>query len=122
MTTVVEATADLVTALRTVPGAATTTDPGATLANLPALVLGPPRLLWSSDGPYGRGPTDALYTLYVVVDADERAIERLWQLVVDASVAVDNVSEGVVVQADPGVFPSGTAQLPCYDVQIEVPL
>jgi hypothetical protein len=116
---VVNATADIMKALATVPGAVATTDPGATLASLPALVLGPPRLMWESGC---LGPTSALYVVSAVVDADERAIERLWALVVEVGDAVDQFSEGVVVQADPGVFPSGTAQLPCYDVQIEVPI
>ena len=116
---VATATAEVKSALATVPGATVTTDPGATLAVLPALVLGPPRLSWESGC---LGPTEALYIVSVVVDQDERAIERLWDLVVAVGNAVDGHSDGVVVQADPGVFPSGPAQLPCYDVQIEVPL
>lgn len=114
------ATGELLAALKTVPGATATADPGATLANLPALVIGPPRLTWESDGRFG--PTAARYLVWAVVDADERAIERLWSLVVDTAEAIDSRSDGVVVQADPAVFPSGTAQLPAYEIQIEVPL
>lgn len=113
------ATAELKAALATVNGAVATTDPGGTLAALPALVIGPPRLVWQTGCVE---PTEARYLVWVVVDADERAIERLWDLVVEAGHAIDAYSDAVVIQADPAVFPSGTAQLPAYELQVEVPL
>lgn len=118
---VAAATADLVKALETVPDVAVTTDPGTTLASLPAVVIGAPRLTWEGTGAAAAlPPTSAMYPVWVVVDADELAIERLWQLVVEAAGAIDQFTDGgVVVQADPGVFPSGTAQLPCYDITVE---
>ena len=104
---------------QTVDVAVASADPGATLANLPALVLGPPRLTWETGL---RAPTSALFIVYVIVQADERAIERLWDLVVDVGEAIDARTDGVVIQADPSVFPSGTAQLPAYEIQVEVGL
>ncbi len=115
-----DAARDLLAALDSLGEGKATADPGATLANLPAIVLGPPRLTW--EGAANHEPTGALFIVYLVVAADEQAVERLWELVTEASSAIDDRTNGAVIQADPGVFPSGTAQLPCYELQVEVGL
>lgn len=113
------ATADLREALAAVSGVSVTTDPGAELTSLPTIVIGPPRITFETGCP---GPTGARWLVWVVVDADERAIERLWDLVVEAGGAVDRFSDAVVIQADPAVFPSGASQLPAYELQVEGPV
>jgi hypothetical protein len=115
-----DAARDLLAALDSVGEGKATADPGATLANLPAFVLGPPRLTWENAASHE--PTGALFIVYAVVAADERAVERLWDLVTRASEAIDDRTNGVVIQADPGVFPSGTTNLPCYELQVEIGL
>ena len=120
MTVVTDAVGDLTRALDSGTGLAVTSDPGLTLAALPAAVIGPPRLTWESGN---LDPTEATFIVYLVVDADQYAIERMLDLVTEVSNAVDQfMPNAAVTQADPGVFPSGAEQLPCYDVQIEVSL
>lgn len=113
------AAADLLKALDSIGEGKATADPGATLANLPAFVLGPPRLEFETGCP---GPTSATFLVYAVVAADEYAMEKLWSLVVEVEERVMSMTNGVVTQADPGAYPSGTALLPCYEIQVEIGL
>lgn len=114
------AAADIVKALQTIPEITATADPGAVLANLPAAVLGPPRLRW--EGASNEQPTSAQFLVYLVVNADADTVERLLALVEAVVETLDAQTDGVVIQADPGVFPSGTVSLPCYEIQVEVSL
>lgn len=111
-------TLDLLEVLKTVAGTTATADPGLE-PQLPALIIGPPRLAWTTTS---SDPTEATYIVFAVVDADERAIERLWDLCTAVAEAVDRLPHAAVTAADPGVFTSGNAQLPCYHITIEVGL
>lgn len=106
------------TALATDQGLRHYPDPGAVI-DPPGTVLGPPALTWEG---YCDGPTSARFLVYVVVPVDERALERLWALVPQVANAVqEQVSDATVTRADPGTF-TGTVDLPCYEIQIDVSL
>jgi hypothetical protein len=97
-------------------GGAVVRDMGAPLASLPAVVIGPPELLWETGC---LGPTSMRLLLYVVIDADERALERLWDLVPLVADAAD-ATEAAVISAVPGTY--GTPVLPAYEITLEMPL
>lgn len=118
MSVVKAAAAALKAALKTVQDVIPHTDPGATI-DPPATVLGPPALTW--DALYG-GPTSARWLVYVVVGVDDRAIERLWDLVPVVAAALDEVDDAVVIRADPGTYLTGGGELPCYSIQVDVSL
>ncbi len=95
-----------------------TTDLGHALAP-PSVVVGPPALEWEGGCP---GPTGARFLVYVVVDQADRALESLWDLVPQVAAVVDEDTAGVVVRAEPGVYPAGGTDLPAYVIEVEVPL
>lgn len=122
MSAVAVAMVDLETELKEIPefGGAVARDPSAPLAVLPAIVMGPPEMLWATACP---GPNDIRLILYVVVDADERALERMWDLVPIVANWVEANTDAVVVNpVSPGSYVSGTTELPAYKITIEVPL
>lgn len=108
----------LLTALRGVAGVRVYDDSGANV-DPDAVVLGPPTLEWAGVCP---GPTSARWTVYVVVKASDRALQRLWDLVPAVADAVDAVPDAAVIRADPGVFSAGGVDLPCYQIQVDVSL
>lgn len=117
--TVKEAAEALQAALKTVPGTRVYTDPSA-MVDPPGLVIGPPRLQWQT---MCTGPTEAVFTVYVVTALNDRTLERLWELVPQVADAVDNnMYDAVVLRADPGVFPAGGPDLPAYEMTIEISL
>ena len=116
MSTVSVVAEQLEAALRTVPGVEVHVDPGANLSP-PSLVLGLPSLIWESGCV---GPTDARFIIYVIVDANERATEALWDLVTLVGDAIDSTS-AVILRADPGAF-RAQPQFPCYECLTEVGL
>ena len=117
MSAIADAAVMLETALKGMDGVRAYRDPGANL-QCPAAVLGPPALTWETGCV---GPTSARFLVYAVVDADERAVEKLWDLVDQVANAID-ATDAVVVHADPAVYTSGTRQLPCYEITTEVGL
>jgi hypothetical protein len=117
MSAIADAAVMLETALNTVEGARAYRDLGANLV-CPALVLGPPALAWETGC---NGPTSARFLIYAVVDSNERAVEKLWDLVGLVADAID-ATEAVVISADPAVYRSGTTDLPCYEITTEAGL
>jgi hypothetical protein len=87
----------------------------------PGFVLGPPSLLFEG---YGTPvvPTSAVFTVWVVVDANEWSMERLWDLVPLAVTAVESVVDAGVERADPATFPLGDLDLPAYSLTVPVTL
>lgn len=120
--TVKDAAEQLVRALRTVPGVGGSvyTDPAAPNIQCPALVIGPPTLIWDTGS---TDVTEAHFPVWAVVDPDEFAAEKLWDLAPAVSAAIDAHTEGVVSQpATPFAFPHGTTVLPSYQLIAEVPV
>lgn len=121
MSPVAEAVAQLVTALKTVPGISSGsvyTDPAAPGIRCPALVIGPPTLILD-----GVEITDAHFPVWAIVDPGARAMEQLWELAPAVVAAIDEHCEGVVSQPPiPFPFPHGDGDLPSYQLIAEVPV
>lgn len=105
-------------ALQTVPGLRVLRDPGGA-ADGPVAILGAPALTW--DG-VCLDPTEARFMVHVTVEANERALERLWELVPVVAEALDQVVDASVRRADPGTYPTGGSELPAYAIQVDVAL
>lgn len=118
MSAVREAAEQIVTALATLRDLPVVTDTGASLQP-PAVVVGPPRLAWETPC---ADPTEATFLLYVVVAADEWALPALWELVPQVAGAIEEHTDAVVTTAEPGAYQAGNADLPCYELTVEMPL
>lgn len=117
MTAIKEAAEALRDALKTVDGLRATTDPGANI-DPPMGVVGPPALAWEA---YSTEPTSARFVVYVVVAADEKALERLWELVPAVVASLEKVPDAALINpATPGRWQTGRVDLPSYELQIEV--
>ncbi|MDG4790375.1 hypothetical protein O7626_31400 [Micromonospora sp. WMMD1102] len=93
--------------------------PGAAIQP-PAVVLSAPRFAWQT-GCVG-APTDARWLVYVIAAAGERALEVLWGYLPAVAEAIDSVPSAAVIQADPGAYQASSAELPCYEIQVDVGL
>jgi hypothetical protein len=99
--------------LRVVRGVGLRVDP-------PAVLVAPPRLVWNGFGP---DPTDATFTVPVVVAQDDRAMSEVlkWGAVVWQ--ALNDVENAAVRSADPGTWPAGGgSELPAYLIDVEMGL
>lgn len=84
----------------------------------PATVLPPPALTWSYGG---SDPSDASWTVALVVGRHDRAVEQLLSLLPRVVEAVDGLDGRVVVKdARPGTYPAGGLELPAYLISIDV--
>jgi hypothetical protein len=120
MTTVAEAAADLIAALKTVDKLRVISD-GTAALDPPCALLGPPQLDWTAYN--GPGPGQATFVVLIAVPADDRATERLWDLVVTVAAAVESVVDAVVRSAFPiSVTVGQSADLPAYQLQVEMSL
>jgi hypothetical protein len=92
-------------------------EPGAQ-GNPPIVYVGPPSLTWQD---YGFGPTTAVYEVVLAVAADERAVDRLFDLLGPVTDAIDGSreAEASVVSAEPGVWQAGNSNLPAYFIRAE---
>jgi hypothetical protein len=118
MSNVATAANSLEAALKTVEGLRVIRDPGGQV-DPPAAVLGAPRLTWES---MCADPTAATFPVWVLTTFDERAVERLWDLVVEVAEAIDTELQASVTTADPDVFSLGGQELPAYRINVEVAL
>jgi hypothetical protein len=85
----------------------------------PATVLPPPRLVW---GRMGSAPTDATFTVGLIVDRDGREVERLEALLQPVVDALEDLDDVVVTSADLGSYPAGGVELPAWLITLEVAL
>lgn len=104
--------------LRTVDGLRVYRDPGA-LIEPPAALVGPPAVTFDA---YAPEPTTATFIVHLVVAANDRALERLWDLIPPVTAALATVTDAVVTRADPGVFNAGGTDLPAYAIEVETSL
>lgn len=85
----------------------------------PATVLPPPRLTWGLDQDE---PTEATFTVGLVVDRTGREVEQLDALLQPVVSAVRSLTDVVVMSADLGSYPAGGVELPAYLITVEVAL
>jgi hypothetical protein len=85
----------------------------------PAATVAPPRISW---GAFDDAPTEASFTVPVLVGQSERALAELltWVLPVRAALADTGAAVG---PAEPGTWPAGGGvELPAYLIQVDVGL
>lgn len=85
----------------------------------PATVLPPPRLTW---GGMGSAPTEATFTVGLIVDRTGREVEQLEALLPPVVDALESVTDVAVTAADLGSYPAGGIDLPAYLITLEVAL
>ena len=80
-----------------------------------AVVLAPPRLTWGGPGP---DPTDATFSLALVVAANDRAAVHLMRLLPRVVAAVEALDDAVVRRAEIGTYPASPTPLPAYLIDV----
>lgn len=85
----------------------------------PAVIVGMPQLRWEA---LCDGPSDARFPVYIIVPFNDRARNKLWDLVAPVSTAIDENTDGAVVSANPAPFTAGGTDLPSYELTVEVAL
>lgn len=86
------------------------------------VVFGPPGFLWEGMCEADQ-PSSITYSVYLIEDLGERAVERLLDRLPELLFAVGQLGkETVVTGCTPGAFPSGTSDLPCYQINAETTL
>ena len=115
MSRIADARAELAAALDALDGLVVVPD-GANIRP-PAVLVLPPTLAWTGFA------MSATFDVTVVVRADERATERLFELLEPVRDACLTVTDATCASATPSLFPAGDgAELPSYILSIEVSL
>lgn len=104
-------------AVSTVPGLRVVTSVAAAVTP-PAVVIGPPRLVWLGY-PAGQGPLSGQWNVYIVVTLNAYAIDALLALVASVASAIEEHTTGVVMGSAPGTYPSPTGPLPAYIITVQ---
>lgn len=118
MSVVADAAKALGAALAVLDGVRVYVDPAAAV-DPPAVAVGPPALTFET---FSEDPTNATFVVFVVVPLDERALERLWELVPAARAAITSGTPAACGTASPSVFNSGGRDLPAYELTVDYPL
>lgn len=118
-----QARRDLLAALRTVDGLKVLGDPGGAV-DPPTAVVGIPAVGWRA---YSGAPTEARFVVVLVVPADDRATERLSNLLPPVVAAVETSMTSAALQdgpaaAQPAVWNSSGVELPAWEVIFNVDL
>jgi len=87
--------------------------------NPPSVVVGPPTMLPKTTAA-DSGPMLCQLTVYVVVNESERAFREVLDVAQLVVRVLDEPAGIVVTQWRPLTFPSGSAELPAYAIDIEV--
>lgn len=114
MTALEDAHEALYAALDAVEGLSVPRDMSAALSP-PAAILAPPRLSW---GTVRTEPTEATFTVYVVVRDDKYAMGRLWSWVQTVVDAIDGTADATFTEAEPALYQN----LPAYEIPVNYPL
>ncbi len=86
------------------------------------VVIGPPTFTWEGLCDVDE-PTSLTFPVYLIEALHERAIERLLANLPTLIRALQRIQDATIVQpATPGAFPSGTSDLPCYQLTVEMTL
>lgn len=110
--------AALTAALGTVAGLRVYNDPGAVI-DPPGAVLGLSELTW--DAYNDAYPSESTTMVYLLVAADDRAVDNLATLVDQVAGAVWSATDFAVSHAVPGTFQTSNADLPAYVLTVVGP-
>lgn len=114
------ASSRLADAIRTVPGARVVTTVAASVSP-PAVVVGPPRLMWSDYGSLmcSGQPTTCQWNVYLVVALNQYAIDYLLNQVASITSAIEDLTPAVVLGCGPGFYPSPDGSMPAYIITVQ---
>ena len=118
MTTPKEARDALNTALTGLDGIRNYTNLGATV-DPPATIVSLPRLAWQATC---SEPTSATFLVYLIVALNDRAVDRLQDMLPAVVEAIESYPDAVVTTATPLASPFGGPDLPAYEFTVEVAL
>ncbi|HEV7649390.1 MAG TPA: hypothetical protein VGP26_14650 [Actinophytocola sp.] len=118
MTTPTEARAALGDALSGLDGIRYYANLGANI-DPPATIVSLPRLAWEA---ICAGPTSATFLVYLMVPLNDRAVDRLQEMLPAVVEAIESYPDAVVTTATPLVSPFGGPDLPAYEITVEVAL
>jgi len=113
--TATEALAALREALEPLIGAGIRLHPYGVPPEPPASIVGPPTLTWET---YSSDPTEARFVVYLVAAFDDRAVDRLLELLPLVFAAVEGVPGATVDQAHPTTFTASGPDLPAYSLPV----
>lgn len=91
------------------------TDPGAKI-DPPAAVVSLPDLRWEN---YQAPPTAAVFSIALIVKANDHAVDELARLVPEVAAAIETVDNAAVLTARVGAWRD---QLPAYLIEVEYAL
>jgi hypothetical protein len=120
MMTIAQARDALNTALATVPSMNVLTKPGQQPTVFPAIYVAPPLLGFTNFSQ--SAPTDAEFQLYLILAANDYAIEKMDDVINDVVAAIWEIPNAVITKGIPGIYPSGSVDLPAYLLTCEVSL
>jgi hypothetical protein len=84
------------------------------------VVLGPPTFLWEGFCSPTQ-PSGCNIDVYLIENLEKRAVDRLLENLPTLLTAVAQLGEeSIVLGCVPGAFPSGTTDLPCYQITAEI--
>lgn len=84
------------------------------------VVLGPPTFLWEGFCSPTQ-PSGCNIDVYLIENLEKRAVDRLLENLPTLLTAVAQLGEeSIVLGCAPGAFPSGTTDLPCYQITAEI--
>jgi len=91
------------------------TKPGANIET-PAVIIAPPGMTWEQ---YFDEPSGMSFILAAVVKVQDNMLESFWTLIDQIKEAVENNTNGVIVDAVPSYIEVNNATLPCYEISVE---
>jgi hypothetical protein len=92
-------------------------DPSATVGRR-SVVVGPPAFIWSGAMCDPNEPDALTFEVYLIESLGERAIERLHAELPALIAAVQGIEGCLITACVPGAFPSGSSDLPCYQITV----
>jgi hypothetical protein len=88
----------------------------------PAVVVGPPRLMWLgyNQNNFSGGPVTAQWSVYFVVGMNQYAVDAMLSTIGSITLAIERLTPGVVMGSGPGVYPSPSGPLPAYTILVQM--
>jgi hypothetical protein len=82
----------------------------------PAIVIGPPGLTYTVQGYV---PTTVTFVVSIVRSESDTLLSDLLDDIETAGEAIEDLTEGSVMQALPGVYKANNGDFPCYQLTVE---